>query len=238
MDFIKDDIKALYQKYLAASLASALIMSIYSFVDTIAVGQSEGAAGAAATPLYGVLVFLGILCGVGQAIQPIVSANCGVNQPERIHKVWNMALATVLAMGAAFTCLGELLPTQIIRLFVAELPEVLQAAPGVLRPFLLLFVPLGVTVLSTYYLQSAMKGKAAMVIAILRSAVVSGLLLFLLPLRFGIQGVWAAMSVSELLVAAAALTYISISGLNRTRENIRPTSQMAKNLPCAFQRKK
>lgn len=56
MDFMKDDMKPLYRKYLAASLASALVISIYSFVDTIAVGQSEGPVGAAAmaviTPLY------------------------------------------------------------------------------------------------------------------------------------------------------------------------------------------
>ena len=48
MDLVKDNIKTLYRKYLAASLASALVMSIYSFVDTIAVGQSEGPVGAAA----------------------------------------------------------------------------------------------------------------------------------------------------------------------------------------------
>ena len=69
MDFITGNIKQLYRKFLFASMASAMVMSIYSFVDTIAVGQSEGPVGAAAmaviTPLYGVLIFLGILCGVG-----------------------------------------------------------------------------------------------------------------------------------------------------------------------------
>ena len=72
MDFITGDIKQLYRKFLTASMASAMVMSIYSFVDTIAVGQSEGPAGAAAmaviTPLYGVLIFLGILCGVGGSV--------------------------------------------------------------------------------------------------------------------------------------------------------------------------
>ncbi len=72
MDFITGDIKQLYRKFLNASMASAMVMSIYSFVDTIAVGQSEGPVGAAAmaviTPLYGVLIFLGILCGVGGSV--------------------------------------------------------------------------------------------------------------------------------------------------------------------------
>ena len=72
MDFIKGNIKTLYRKYLAASLTSALVTSIYSFVDTIAVGQSEGPVGAAAMavirPIYGIMVFLGILCGIGGSV--------------------------------------------------------------------------------------------------------------------------------------------------------------------------
>ena len=38
MDFLTADVGALYRKYLFASLGSAMVMSIYSFVDTIAVG--------------------------------------------------------------------------------------------------------------------------------------------------------------------------------------------------------
>lgn len=72
MDFITGNIKKLYFKYLFASMGSALVMSIYSFVDTIAVGQSEGPVGTAAmaviTPIYGILIFLAILCGVGGSV--------------------------------------------------------------------------------------------------------------------------------------------------------------------------
>ncbi len=42
MELLTADVKTLYRRFLAASIGSALVMSIYSFVDTIAVGQSEG----------------------------------------------------------------------------------------------------------------------------------------------------------------------------------------------------
>ena len=65
MNYLSDSTRSLYCKYLIASVGSALVVSIYSLVDTIAVGQSEGPAGAAAmaiiTPIYGVQVFLSIL---------------------------------------------------------------------------------------------------------------------------------------------------------------------------------
>ena len=72
MDFLTGNIKKLYWKYLMASVMGAVVISIYSFVDIIAIGQSEGPAGTAAmaviTPLYGILVFLAIMCGVGGAV--------------------------------------------------------------------------------------------------------------------------------------------------------------------------
>ena len=72
MDLIKNDIKTVYRKYLAASLAGSVVMSIYSFIDTIAIGQSEGPVGAASmaviNPLFSVIVFFALLCGVGGAV--------------------------------------------------------------------------------------------------------------------------------------------------------------------------
>lgn len=166
-----------------------------------------------ALAIYGVVatinsLFQALFCGVGQAIQPIVSANCGAMRTDRIKQVWKMSLLTVLVMGILFAGIGELFPEQIVRLFIDVTPEVVEAAPSVIRPYFLMFFCLGITVLSTYYLQSIMHGTASMVIALLRSVVISGLLLFILPLWFDIFGVWVAMPISELIVAIVALVYI------------------------------
>ena len=166
-----------------------------------------------ALAVYGVVatitsLFQALYCGVGQAIQPIVSANCGAMQADRIKQVWKMSLTTVIVLGIGFTAVGELFPTQIVRLFMDVTPEVLTVAPGIIRPFFLLFLFLGVTVLATYHLQSIMHGRMSMMIAVLRSVVISGLLIYILPLVMGILGVWAAMPISELIVAIIALIYI------------------------------
>ena len=72
MNFLTYDIKKLYVKYLLASIGSATVMSIYSFVDAIAVGQAVGPMGTAAiavlNPFFSIMVFLGILCGIGGAV--------------------------------------------------------------------------------------------------------------------------------------------------------------------------
>lgn len=163
--------------------------------------------------VYGVIatvtsLFQALFCGVGQAIQPLVSANCGAKQYERIKSFLKMSLGTAVLLGVVFTALGEILPVQMVKLFVDATPAVTQAAPTIIRSYFWLFIPLGITVLSTYYLQSTMNDKLSMVIAILRSVVISGILLYVLPLVLDITGVWVAMPISELVVAIVALCLI------------------------------
>lgn len=153
-------------------------------------------------------LFQALFGGVGQTIQPLVSANCGAGKTERTRLFWRYGLVTSLVIGVLTSCLGEFFPVPIVRLFMDASPEALAIAPGVFRPYFLLFVPLGVTVLATYYLQASLYGRMSMFIALLRSVFVSGLFICLLPLCWGLTGVWLALPVSELLVMLIALFYI------------------------------
>lgn len=166
-----------------------------------------------ALAVYGVVstvssMFQCLFVGVGQGIQPIVSANCGAGLTDRIKNTWKLGLSTAVIMGIVFTAIGLLFPTQIVRLFVAATPEVIAAAPGIIRPYFLMNLFLGINVVSTYYLQSTMHSNMSMVIALLRSAVISGLLLIVLPIFLDILGVWLAMPIAELIVTVIALWYI------------------------------
>lgn len=166
-----------------------------------------------ALAVYGAVITISsllqvVLCGVGQAIQPIVSANFGAKQTDRVKIVWKMAFATVLVMGLIFTGIGELFPKQIVQLFMDATPDVIAMAPSVIRPYFVLFPFLGVTVLSTYHLQATMHGKMSMIVAALRSVIISGLLLLVLPCYMGVLGVWLALPCSELVTAIVALCYI------------------------------
>lgn len=164
--------------------------------------------------IYGVMTTIAALvqamyCGVGQAIQPLVSANFGGRQYGRVRQFLKMSVVTVLIMGVLFMVLAEGLPVPIVQLFMDATPEVLAAAPSSMRLYSLLYLFLGFTVLSTYYLQSVMRDRASMAIGILRSLVVSGLLLYLLPLFWGINGVWLALPISECIVTVVAAVFLS-----------------------------
>lgn len=165
--------------------------------------------------VYGVIVtisalFQAIFGGVGQALQPLVSANYGAKSRERVKMFLNMAFAANCILCILFCGTGMLFPIQIIRLFTRATTDVLAAAPAIFRIYFLTFIPMGFSVLAIYYLQSIRKDKVATLIAFMRSVLVSGLLLLVLPRIWGIVGLWSASPLAELIVACTAMAYIMI----------------------------
>ncbi len=72
MDFLNDNIKQMYFKYLSAAFGSAMITSVYSIVDMSMVGQYHGPQGTAAlavvAPVWNIIYSLGLLMGIGGSV--------------------------------------------------------------------------------------------------------------------------------------------------------------------------
>lgn len=163
--------------------------------------------------VYGVIatimaLFQALFAGVGQAIQPLVSSNYGAKETGRIKTLWRMSIITILLLGALFTLIGELFPIHLTKLFMDATPEVLAACTHIFRLHFPLFVFLGVTVISAYYMQSVMQERMAMLVGLMHSVVASGAAILLLPLLLKIDGVWLALPFAELLTALVSFLYI------------------------------
>ena len=156
-------------------------------------------------------LFQALFCGVGQAIQPLVSSNFGAGQRARCCKVRDYSLATVIMMGVAFCMLGECFPVAITKLFVADAPEVFASAPHAFRLFFLMFLFLGIVVDSDYYLQSVMEEKKSIMIGLMHSAILSGSFCLVLPVFFRMNGVWLAVPVADMLTALIGILFVKKS---------------------------
>ena len=72
MDFLNGSIKPMNFRYLSAAFSSAMIISVYSIVDTAMVGQYHGPQGTAAlavvAPVWNIIYSLGLLMGIGGSV--------------------------------------------------------------------------------------------------------------------------------------------------------------------------
>ena len=166
--------------------------------------------GADALAVYGVIVQItsAVQCsayGVGQAAQPLLSANFGAGLQGRIRQTRKYALATTALFGVIWCALMALCPLACVRLFMSPTEAVLQIAPGILRVYGLSYLLLPFNVFATYYFPAVGRARPATVVSLSRGIVVCGILVYTLPALIAPAAVWWVMPITELLVALYVL---------------------------------
>ena len=113
-------------KYLAAAFGAVLTTSIYSFVDTVVVGQYEGEIGTAAiscvTPIWNLFIGFGILFGIGGSV--MFSIMRGKGDKRAADEFFTAALIAVTAVAAVLYVVFLTLKRPVIAMFGAGNDEV------------------------------------------------------------------------------------------------------------------
>ncbi len=207
-----------FKNILFAGFSASVIDIAFIVLTVILNKQVLRYGGEAALAVFGVVItcsslFQHLFSGVGQAIQPIVSTNFGAGLKKRIHVIDKLSVITTLLMGITFTLAGLLFPIQLTRLFVDATPAILKISPGIIGIYFISFLPMGVNIQATYYLQSVLRTKMATILALFRGLIFSGILVYVLPMIWKIKGVWWAMVITEFLVVV--ITLISLRNVDK-----------------------
>ncbi len=139
--------------------------------------------------------------GVGQAVQPIISANYGTGKLERIRKTNKLGLSTAVIFGILWTAAVVLFPNAFVKLFMSPTENVLAIAPAIMRVYAFAYLLLPLNIYSTYYFQSIMKAGTSLIVSLARGFVLCSVLVFVLPALFGANMIWWVMPITELIVA-------------------------------------
>lgn len=166
--------------------------------------------GTDALSIYGIIINIStfVQCcaySIGQAAQPIISVNFGARQGQRIRQVLRYAVGTALAFGLLWTGAAMAAPNLFVRIFMTPTDSILAIAPAIIRSYGLSFLLLPLNIFSTYYFQSIMKPATSFVVSVARGALISGILIMVLPAVAAPQSIWLAMPITELLTAAYAV---------------------------------
>lgn len=162
--------------------------------------------GTDALSVYGIIINIStfVQCcaySIGQASQPIISTNYGAGKGERIGEILKYAVGTAIVFALIWTALAELVPNLFVRIFMTPTENILAIAPGIIRSYGISFLLLPFNIFSTYYFQALMKPITSFIVSVSRGAVISGILILLLPAVAGPDAIWFSMPLTELIVA-------------------------------------
>ncbi|MBQ2404242.1 MAG: MATE family efflux transporter, partial [Lachnospiraceae bacterium] len=145
------------------------------------------------------LVVTSLSNGIAQAAQPMISANYGAGKAERVREGRNLSLAVAMAAGVLFTSSGFLIPVPIAELFLVPTEQIIAMAVPAIKLYFVSFVISEWNIICGTYFQAIVKPKLSLMITVMRGVVLNSILVFVLPAIFGVSGIWAVVTVSEVM---------------------------------------
>ncbi len=159
--------------------------------------------------INGLLLFVLMpVFGLTQGMQPIVGYNYGAGNYVRVARVFKLAMvaATVVSTIGALFCL--LFAGPVATAFTRD-PAMHAQLKWATRVFCLAFPFIGAPITSTTYFQAIGRPKVAIVLSVMRQALILIPLIFLLPRFLGVRGIWFAPPISDLLSAGVSMTVVA-----------------------------
>ncbi len=218
----KNGLKFILPKHVGSSVMQIIANGIPSFFNEFANGfivllfniQILKYCGESALSVYSVIsncviLFNSLFTGVGQSIQPIIATNYGGGKWERIRKTRRMAFLTIAVMGLIFSMSGILFPEEVCSIFMNLDEEMKTIARMGVRIYFVAFFPMGINLLTSYYLQSILCVKKSLCISLLRNVILSSAAIIAFPILFDGNSLWVAMPVVEAVVLVVSMVFLS-----------------------------
>jgi putative MATE family efflux protein len=183
---------------------SPFLMHICSCLIVILINRGlKTYSGDLAIGAYGIvnrvsLLFLMVVFGLNQGMQPIAGYNFGAKNFDRVMKVAKMTIC----LGTAVTTLGfiicEFIPSFVIALFTTDADLIKESIYG-LRIVFIVFPVIGFQSVSSNFFLAIGRAKKAIFLSLTRQVIFLIPLLIILPRFFETFGIWISLPVSDLL---------------------------------------
>ena len=150
-----------------------------------------------------------LIVGLCQGMQPIAGYNYGAGHPLRLKEVYTLTMKVNVLIGFVGALLALLLPHAMLRIFTKE-EELIQIGIPAMRFMMVMFPLVGFTITNSNFFQSIDKPWIAIVTSLSRQVLFLTPMIYLIPPLFenmgyqGLTGVWASMTISDVLGAVLA----------------------------------
>lgn len=178
-----------------ASIACMMFLGNYVFIRHL--GES-GVAAFSIVCYFFPIIFM-VYNAIAQSAQPIISYNFGQQNKKRISKTVHLALRTALICGIFFFAASLIFNQQIVSLFIDKSYNAYEIAVDGIPYFAIGYLFFALNMVGIGYYQSIERARRATTITLFRGVVFMLIGFLLLPLIWGVRGIWLAVPFAELL---------------------------------------
>ncbi len=191
---------------LMTSISSSIVNMLYNF-------RLMGLTGEDGVAAYGVImyvnfIFSAIFIGYSIGSAPVVSYHYGSGNHDELKNLFKKSLTLISITGLTLTALSELLSSVLIRVFVGYDAELMEMTVHGFRIYALFFLFCGFNIWGSAFFTALSNGLISALISFSRTLVFQCSMVLFLPMILGIDGVWMAVIVAEILALVLTVTFL------------------------------
>ena len=178
-----------------------IAMSVVSLVYMYQLLKYSGEHGVIA---YGVLIYIGFVFDavfIGYAIgtAPIIGYHHGAKNHSEIKNILKKSFILTISSGVIMTLLSLILAKPFASIFVSYDKSLLAFTTHALRIFSFCFILTGINIFISSFFTALNNGLISAIVSIARTLLIQVSLIIVLPIIWGIEGIWFAKIVTEIL---------------------------------------
>ncbi|EET58405.1 MATE efflux family protein [Marvinbryantia formatexigens DSM 14469] len=197
---------------LMSNISGSLVSMLYNFQLMRFAGENGVAA-------YGVLmyiqfIFIAIFIGYTIGTAPIIGYHYGAGNRGELK---NMLRKSFLLMAAAGICMmlaAKILAAPLAAIFVGYDQELLEMTRHAFSVFSYSFILAGLNIFTSSYFTALNNGVVSAIISFSRTLVFQTLSVLILPIFLGLDGIWWAITVAEVLAFVVSFFFLRRKKLN------------------------
>ncbi|MBQ4083544.1 MAG: MATE family efflux transporter [Bacteroidaceae bacterium] len=148
-------------------------------------------------------IFVMIVMGFTQGMQPIAGYNYGAKAYDRVNKVLRITIALATAVTTLAFVIGEFFPGYVARIFTSDEQMIEMAVVG-MRYNCLMFPIVGFQMVAGNFFQSIAQPGKAIFLSLSRQLLFLVPFIIIFPHFWGIDGVWISLPASDLVSSITA----------------------------------
>lgn len=194
----------------SSEMVNNLAIAITTFLFNVLMLKYAGEAGVAAITivLYAQFFMTSAFMGFSSGIAPIVSYKYGSRDISQLKKIFKISIYLIMAASVVIFTVAECWAEPLILVFTSAGSSVFEITKHGFAIFSFSFLFTGINIFASALFTAFSNGVVSAILSLLRTFVFLVASLLLLPLIWGVDGIWMAVPIAEALAFFIAIYYL------------------------------
>ncbi len=196
----------------SSEFMSNIAMSLVGMLYNIQLLKYAGENGVAAygVMMYVSMIFAAAFIGYSIGTAPVIGYHDGAQNHAELKGLLRKSIVMIGVFGICMVALAELLAAPLAKLFVGYDTQLMGLTVSGFRIFAASFIFMGYAIFGSGFFTALNDGVTSAIISFLRTLVFQVAAVMLLPLVWGINGVWISIVVAELMAVVFTVLFLGL----------------------------